>query len=246
MRIKEMAKRIAGHALERFGYELRSAKDNRVALTMQAALSRRAISGLEVRTVVDVGASNGQWSRVAQQYYPDAFYFLIEANRVHEQELRQYKSENANIDYILSAAGDYVGEIYFDGQDPFGGQASYSATTPDHITVPVTTIDSEISQRCLRPPFLLKLDTHGFELPILRGARATLRNTNLIVMETYNFTLTHDSLRFWEMCSYLEPLGFRPIDIVDPLHRPKDQAFWQMDLFFVPTASNEFESNTYR
>ena len=213
---------------------------------MQSALSRRALSGLEIRTVIDVGASNGSWSRIAQQYFPDAYYFLIEANDVHAQGLLDFKSQNPNVAYVLAAAGDSVGEIYFDAEDPFGGQAAHAPATPGHITVPMTTIDEQVTLKSLSPPFLLKLDTHGFEAPILKGARDTLMKTNLIVIETYNFTLAPDSLRFWEMCSHLKTYGFRPIDVSNPLHRPKDHAFWQMDLFFVPAANREFESNTYK
>jgi FkbM family methyltransferase len=242
MRAKQMVGKIINVVLGRFGYELRSVNKN---FSMQSGLSRRAVSGLKIRTVIDVGASNGSWSKMTKQYFPNAFYFLIEANNVHAQGLLDFKSQNPNVDYVLTAAGDSVGEIYFDATDPFGGQASHSPATPDYITVPVTTIDEQVTQKSLQPPFLLKLDTHGFEAPILKGARNMLKETNLIVIETYNFKLSPDSLRFWEMCSLLEAYGFRPIDLCAPMHRPHDHAFWQMDLFFVPSMNREFESNTY-
>lgn len=242
MRAKQVAGKIINDFLGRFGYELRSVNKN---FSMQSALSRRAVSGLEITTIIDVGASNGSWSKMAKQYFPNAFYFLIEANDVHAQALLEFKYQNQNVDYVLAAAGDLVGEIYFDAKDPFGGQASYSPTTPDYITIHVTTIDKQVTEKSLHPPFLLKLDTHGFELPILKGAQDTLKKTNMIVIETYNFKLTPDSLRFWEMCSHLETHGFRPIDLCDTMHRPKDHAFWQMDLFFIRSSNHCFKSNTY-
>jgi FkbM family methyltransferase len=242
MRVKQIAGKIINIVLGKFGYELRPVDMN---FSMQSALSRRAASGLEIRTVIDVGASNGSWSKMTKQYFPNAFYFLIEANDVHAQGLLDFKSQNPNVDYVLAAAGDSVGEIFFDVKDPFGGQASHSPATPDYITVPVTTIDEQVTKKSLHPPFLLKLDTHGFEVPILKGARETLKKTELIVIETYNFKLSPDGLRFWEMCSHLEAQGFSPIDLCDPMHRPTDHAFWQMDLFFVPSTNREFESNSY-
>ena len=45
------------------------------------------------------------------------------------------------------------------------------------------------AQYSLPGPHLIKLDTHGYEVPILCGATETLRNTNLLVIETYNFRL---------------------------------------------------------
>lgn len=212
---------------------------------MHSALSRRAISGLEINTVIDVGASNGSWSKTAKQYFPKAFYLLIEANGVHKQALVDFKSHNPNMDYVLAAAGDSAGEICFDAQDPFGGQACHSPATAHHITVPMTTIDEQVAQKNLSPPFLVKLDTHGFEVPILKGAKHTLKNTSLIIIETYNFKLAPDGLLFWEMCHHLKAYGFRPIDLCDPMHRPTDHALWQLDLFLIPGTNPVFKSNTY-
>jgi FkbM family methyltransferase len=212
---------------------------------MQFSLERRANAGLKVNSVIDVGASNGSWSRKVKRYFPNASYFLIEANSFHEVELRQYKSQCKNVDYILAAAGDYDGEIYFNANDPFGGLASHSPMSSNNISVPVTKIDTQVKERSLLPPFLIKLDTHGFEVPILEGAIETLRQTELVVVESYNFQLTPDSLKFWELCNHMEDLGFRPIDISDPMHRPVDHAFWQADIFFIPLNSKEFLSNSY-
>lgn len=51
----------------------------------------------------------------------------------------------------------------------------YGAAAPNPHVVPATTIDLEVAERGLQAPFVIKLDTHGFELPILNGARGTLR-----------------------------------------------------------------------
>ena len=109
----------------------------------------------------------------------------------------------------------------------------------------MTTVDAQIRIRQLRGPFLLKLDTHGFEVPIFEGASETLRQTALIIVETYNFHLNAGTLRFPEMCDYLAKKGFRCIDMSDPGYRPKDGTFWQMDLYFAPENDPVFASNTY-
>jgi FkbM family methyltransferase len=214
-------------------------------LSLRSALKRCRRRGLDIGTVIDIGASNGVWSLKALKFFPDADFFLVEAQDAHQQALQRAKAKNARLDYIISAAGNYDGEIYFDASDPFGGVASNFPLENDYIEVPVTTIDTLVQKKRLRSPFLLKLDTHGFEVPIFVGARETLRQTALIIVETYNFKLTSDSLRFHEMCSFLESRGFRCIDLCEPMHRPRDKAFWQVDLFFVPADREEFKSDTY-
>jgi len=229
-------------ALKRLLYVFGPARDN---LSMREALARCRQRDLQINTIIDIGASNGQWSLMARKFFPDAHCFLIEAQSSHENALEKMRSGNTGMDYIISAAGDRNGSIYFDAGDLFGGLASNSPLDRNCISVPVVTVDSQVRERNIRPPFLLKLDTHGFEVPIFEGARETLKNTALIVVEVYNFKLTSESLRFHELCHYMESLGFRCIDICDPMYRPKDKAFWQMDMLFVPVDRKEFLSNSY-
>jgi hypothetical protein len=89
-------------------------------------------------------------------------------------------------------------------------------------------------------PYLLKLDTHGYEVPILEGARETLTRTEAIIMECYNFRIAPECLMFGDMCQHMERLGFRCIDLVDPMHRLADDSLWQMDLVFVRGDRPEF------
>jgi len=199
----------------------------------------------EVATVIDIGASNGCWSKTVKKYFPRSFYYLIEANPYHTQALEKLKKEWDHYDYTLAAAGDTIGEIYFNSSDPLGGLASHIKSEETNLIVPVTTVDHIIEKYNLRPPYLLKLDTHGFEIPIFEGAAKTLLNTNLIIVEVYNFDITSHSLRFYQLCEYLEKKGFRCIDMCDPLFRNQDKALWQFDLFFIPESSPCFHNNKW-
>src|SRR5262249_47882245 len=116
----------------------------------------------------------------------------------------------------------------------------------NNLVVPMATLDTLARQRGLSGPFLVKLDTHGFEVPILEGARETLGHTAMLIIEAYNFTLCPGCLRFHELCAFLEARGFRCADLLEPMHRPGDGAFWQIDLLFLPAAHPVFASNAYR
>ena len=83
-------------------------------------------------------------------------------------------------------------------------------------------------------------------MPILNGAAQTLEQCTLLVIEAYNFDIELDSLRFWELCSLLETKGFRPIDFCSPMLRPRDEAFWQLDILFVRSDRREFDSHSYQ
>lgn len=213
--------------------------------TMESAFRALAERNHTVNTVIDVGASNGCWSSALMKFFPQSDYFLIEAQPVHEAALQQFCSDHGNSQYVLAAAGDTSGQLYFDATDPFAGQASYTPYAANNIVVPVTTIDHEVQARQLKPPYLIKLDTHGFEIPILKGAMNTLKRTEVIVVECYNFKIAPECLLFFEMCEYLKGLGFRCVDLIDVMHRPYDGLLWQMDLIFVPDSRPEFSYPDY-
>ena len=212
---------------------------------MHNALARCKERGLGISTVIDVGASDGRWSHECMKLFPDANYLLVEAQEGHKPALEEFKNTRDNVDYVLAAAGAKKGTIYFDAGDLFGGLASETPVEKNGIEVPMVSLDEEIESKDLTGPFLLKLDTHGFEIPILEGAKEIIRNSKLVIIETYNFKLTEDSLRYWEMCEYMEKLGFLPIEQVDFMLRNYDKAFWQMDTFFIPKNHDAFRHNKY-
>jgi FkbM family methyltransferase len=249
-----MIRKIIKKALGVIGYSIHKKKSIELinqkpkknnCFSMQSALERCVERGLEINTVIDVGASDGRWSRACMKSLPDANYLLIEAQSIHKDGLDLFKREFTKGDYVLAAAGSSDGKIYFDNENPFGGLASETKLEQNCIEVPVVSIDRELERRKLEGPYLLKLDTHGFEVPILEGAKNTIKNASLVIIETYNYKLTGDSLRFWEMCSYMEKLGFVPIEMVDLMLREYDHSFWQMDTFFIPSNNKEFSYNSY-
>jgi FkbM family methyltransferase len=240
--VTNLARTAAVRALRRAGWQLHPVAAG--PATMEEGLAAFA-ERIEVATVVDVGASNGSWTEVARRYWPDAHYLLLEAQRApHEAALAELRRRVPRLDYVIAAAGDRAGTIHFDASDPFGGAASRSGGG-GRIEVPMTTVDAEVERRSLPGPYAIKLDTHGFEVPILDGARRTLASASLLVVEVYNFRIAEGALRFPDMCRHLEGLGFRPIAMVDLMYRKKDGVLWQCDCFFARADRAEFRSDEY-
>jgi FkbM family methyltransferase len=215
------------------------------AVSTPAALGRIAARGLEIRTVIDVGASDGRWSLEAEPVWPGTGFHLVEANRVHEDRLRRLCARKPKYSYSLVAAGPADGTVPFNDSNPFGGRAAPDDTARQTI-VPQRSLASLVAERHLAPPFLIKLDTHGYEAPILDGAAPLFPETNLFVIEAYNFPLPPDGLRFHELCGLMAERGFNVIDMAEPLWRSKDGALWQFDLFFVPATRPEFAYARFR
>jgi FkbM family methyltransferase len=239
--IKKLLKRF-GIRISKIGIENSLVNE----FSMEGALYRCKIRGLQVNTVIDVGASDGRWTRMCLNHLPSSSYLLFEPQEPHMIGMEKLKEKYGNVEYITAAAGNRKGEIFFDNGDLLGGLVSETSFEKNCIKVPITTIDIEVSKRGLEPPFLIKLDTHGYEIPILERAKQTIKQAELIIIETYNFKLSGNSLKYYEMCSYMEKLGFSSIEIVDLMSRKLDSSFWQMDTFFIPSSRIEFKNNAYQ
>lgn len=217
------------------------------SLRMDKTLKRIARRNIEIGSIIDVGASDGCWYELTFPCFPQARGLLVDANPVHRPALESFVRKHPKAEFIIAAAGSHSGEIDFhiDENNPRAGQASNTPLGPGALKVPVIALDDEIRKRGLPGPYLLKLDTHGYECDVFDGAREILQNTNLIVVEVYNFCVAGGALRFHEMCAYLEERGFRLFDLADPARRPRDLALWQMDFFFLRSDRPEFQSDGY-
>jgi FkbM family methyltransferase len=201
--------------------------------TLAGFLERLARFEIPFRTVIDVGASNGMWMRELLGRFPGKRGLLIEARREHEPALAALRAEHPQIDYAICAAADREGEVHFHAGDLFGGLAAHAPFREHDIVVPARTLDALAAEREPEAPFLLKLDTHGFEEQILAGAAGVLGRTSVAVIEAYNHRMGFGNLLFPELCGLMGRKGFRCLDFFDPLYRPHDGAFWQADFAFV-------------
>src|SRR5580692_1325879 len=105
--------KIAQFVLDKMGWNERMSF---VAMKSAAALTRITARGITIGTVVDIGASTGVWSESVMPHFPDAQYFLIEAQKIHEDNLNRFVAAHTNAQYVLKAAGEKSGTIYFDDE----------------------------------------------------------------------------------------------------------------------------------
>lgn len=223
-----------------------SADASSAPFDMRSAVRRIAGHGLPIRSVIDIGASDGSWSLDAMKIFPDASFLAVEPLQERRAALERLQRRHGNFSYELCAAGEADGaRAALSVSDDLDG-STVGGRDGRPRSVPVMTVDTLAEQHGLQGPFLLKFDTHGYELPILAGARATLARTSVIVMEAYNFKVSDHALRFPEMCLHLEQRGFRCSDVAGLLLRGRDRCLWQMDLVFTRSDAGIFSCEEYR
>ncbi len=216
-------------------------------LSHEAALERVFARGLEVKTVIDVGAAGGGWAtHLSERFLPDAAFFLIEGFDTWRAGLERLCQGRPRFNHVIAAAGDRTGSVYFleTPDHPTGGHAFDERPSERYKEVPQTTIDHEVAAHGLAGPFMIKIDTHGREGEIIEGAARTLEETNLLMIEVNNFA-DRGRMRFHELCAFVEARGFRCADIAEPKWRQADNMFWQCDLLFIRSDRPEFETRGF-
>ena len=241
-------KRALRKALFRCGLDVKKASGpaHLLTQTMEGALLRAAHRKHHLNTFIDVGAAEGLWSLQAMKIWPDSIFTLIEPLNERKQCLQALSTKYGNFRIVNAAAGSRIGELeLFVQSDLDSTGVSDNGNGGCKRVVPVTTIDSIVVALNLKPPYCIKLDTHGFELPIIAGATNTLKHTEVLIIECYGFKIAPGSLLFSELCESVSKNDFRLVDIVDVKLRAHDFAFWQCDAVFIRKHYPIFNVNTF-
>ena len=148
------------------------------------------LTNLDIRTVIDVGANKGRAARRFRRLFPEARVHCVEpiprlcrrleqwaetqggAVRVFELALARAPSERP---LYVHRRSDILSTL---AAPPPGGGAEY-----EPITVRVETLDRLVAELSLEPDMLVKLDTEGLDLEVIRGGGETLRRAAAVIVE---------------------------------------------------------------
>lgn len=210
----------------------RFAHDYSFAPDMNLGLREMAGRGFSPKTIIDVGAFQGDWSRLAKRIWPNSRLFMIEPNLTTLAEV-----DNAARDLDASLFGELLGAN--DGKAvQFNVMGAGSTIFPECSAVPRRTemrqlrrLDSVLKD--VQAPAFLKIDAQGYELEILEGAEGLLPAVDAILLEISIIEINRGAPLLHDVVSVMKRLGFVTYDILEIHRRPLDCALNQIDLTFV-------------
>ena len=195
--------------------------------------------GFYPENVLDVGANKADWSRSCRTFFPRAHYSLIEPQVEMHGYLHNFSCETGS-NYVLCAAGSHDGEglltVWKDKCGscmlPENGYRFEDGELAEQRKVDVFTIDSLINSEKIRQPNLVKIDTQGFELEILKGF-TNLSRVEIIILEVFFFEFAKGQPLFHKTVNFMNEAGFLCYDLFNFMRRPADESLGCCDVCFV-------------
>ena len=140
------------------------------------------LKDFDVDNVIDIGVAYG--TDFLLKNFPKANFFLIEPNpfffnSIEEKIVKKYSAKLFKV-----AAGNENGKkkfYYSEGFSSFIQREDYKIKK--EIEVNISTLDEILKNDDLKGKNLLKIDTEGFELEVLKGSTKTLQEVNYLVIE---------------------------------------------------------------
>jgi FkbM family methyltransferase len=181
-----------------------------------------------VRTFIDVGANVGSWSQFMMDH-SSAEGYLFDASAQCANALR-LRFQGQRFAIKESAVSDFNGFSRFAEEAGFGETSSLadaaSNSTGSEIRyrmVPVTTLDAEFPAPVSID--LLKIDTEGFDLKVMKGATSLLSRTRFVQFE-YNSSWVYAGSSLYEAQLFCAELGFTIYLVRSTGIHPFRRDFW--------------------
>jgi len=167
--------------------------------------------------ILDIGVHQAQFYQLARYYFPRASFFLIEGNKSCEELIKKL-----NVPYLIRVLGKEKKEgIFYKTKEnsTSSGESLYREITPsfndDRVIkekVKIYTIDTTFKEANFD---LIKIDTQGSEIDILKGGYNIAKNAKGILLETSVVEFNKGAPLHDEVVSFMDQYGFVEKECLD-------------------------------
>ncbi len=239
--MKKLLKKI----IKSTGYEIKKISSlppvkigsgNRPVGSMKFLLEDLRQRGMICKAILDVGANNAGWSRMAKEVYPEANFYLIEPQIEMKEHLDRFCRDFENSSYFLVGAGAKKDKLTFTIWDDLEGSSFLPKPNSNlkQREIEIITIDDLLESSRMDFPEIIKLDIQGFELEALKGAEKTFGITEVYILEVSLFTFMNPGMPvFSDVINFMLEREYVVYDFPGFGRRPLDGALGQCDICFV-------------
>jgi FkbM family methyltransferase len=171
--------------------------------------------GVNPSSILDIGAHSGQFYSWAKAVWYNSFIFMIEANPLHENALINITNNNRD-EYLIAALGDEEREVtFYTRSDKPHTEGNSYYKEKNYWDIPQLVQENIVRLQRLDDLFeaettfqLIKIDTQGSELDILRGGENLVSKASAITLEVAYTEYNVGAPTSYEVVDYMDSIGF--------------------------------------
>ena len=203
-------KRVVRNLLEAHGYYLRHRGSMPYGIDYMWDIERLAASrNLEIKTFFDVGANTGQTSERVLLEFPAARVIAFEPHPKAFAELQRLSKHRRFAAHNVALSDkNGTGSLFCNSNTRHSLVIAEAAA--QCIEVSCLTLDSFCSREAIRSIDVLKTDTEGADLAVLRGAKGMLATGSIsfVYTEFFHFYSGKHGTSLQQVAEFLRPFGF--------------------------------------
>jgi FkbM family methyltransferase len=217
---------FAKNLVNRFtGYWIYKSRHLPIGTDFRVDVTRKLDCG-KIRTVFDVGANFGQTYRTFRRHFPDACIYCFEPVTDTFAVLKTTLADDANArgEQLAFGSAPEIRTIrvfpHAAGLNSLRDHLMNSAHDARDEIVQVDTIDRYCAANGITNIDLLKIDTEGFEVPVLEGARGMLSRSGVsMILAEVGFDKHNDrNSPFSNLVDFLLTFDYRFFGLYEVTH----------------------------
>jgi len=198
----------------------------------EATYRRLVAKGWRPSAIIDVGAYQGAWTRMARGVFPDVPVLMVEAQKSKIARLEAVCSQFDGVSLASAVLASEGGkEVTFYEMETGSSYFPERSNAPRTASTYVTRTLDEVAA-AFEDPLFLKIDVQGAELEVLAGGLNTLERSEVVQLEVPFVSYNEGAPSLLEVMRFMDEKGFAPID-VSGFSRPNGVDLVQADFLFV-------------
>lgn len=234
-------KKLIHRLLNKFGYQVHNISKEAKYLKIQ---KWNFLTKIQIRTIIDVGANEGQFVSEILNIFPLAEIHSFEPLRDCYEKLVFSFRNNQKVHTYNFALGEQDGEITFSKSSATGSSSLLKMGNLHKKLYPHTAnlieekvkikrLDDVLANLNLGDHTLLKVDVQGAEDKVIKGAAKVLKNVGIIITEVSYAALYEGQPLFRDIIALLEQYDFIYIGNIEQFGNPITGAPLFADAVFV-------------
>lgn len=171
------------------------------------------------KTIVDIGANNGQFALACREWSPQAKIFSFEPLQDAAKKFNLLFKNNPNIKFFNYAIGPFSGKRYIHVSSkshsssmlPIGPLQADQFPGTQEVgleQINIAPLDFFITNNEINSPSILKIDVQGYEFEVLQACHNLIQNFDYIYCECSFEELYEGQKLAPEIFAFLSDLGF--------------------------------------